>query len=149
MVFGRQLSRGRKSREALFRSLSQQMVVGGKVTTTKAKAKAVQGDLERLVTLAKQGTLAAQRKVSAILGNRRKLNEILFKNIGIVFAKKNGGYTRIISLPSRKGDNAPMATIEWSEKIIYEEPKKEVKAKKETKAKKEVKKEIKKEDKKK
>jgi large subunit ribosomal protein L17 len=65
MVFGRQLSRGRKSREALFRSLSQQMVVGGKVTTTKAKAKAVQGDLERLVTLAKQGVsdIGKQKKV--------------------------------------------------------------------------------------
>jgi large subunit ribosomal protein L17 len=119
-------------------------VVNGKVTTTKAKAKAMQRDAERLITLAKEGTLAAQRKVSAILGNRREITEIVFKKLAVAFAGKKGGYTRIISLPSRKGDNADMATIEWSEKISYEEPKKEEKPKKETKVKKTIKKEEKK-----
>lgn len=141
MVFGKKLSRGKKSREALLRSLSQQIVVNGKVTTTKAKAKAVQKDAERLITLAKEGTLAAQRKVSAILANRREITEIVFKKLAVAFEGKKGGYTRIISLPSRKGDNAEMATIEWSEKIDYTLPKKEEKVEKVSKAKKETKKE--------
>lgn len=146
MVFGKKLSRGRKSREALLRSLLQQIVVNGKVTTTKAKTKAMQRDADRLITLAKEGTLAAQRKVSAILGNKRKITEIVFKKIAPVFSGKKGGYTRIILLPGRKGDNAEMATIEWSEKVVYTEPKKEEKkeikkeTKKITKAKKEEKK---------
>ena len=141
MVFGKKLSRGRKSREALFRSLCKGLISNGKVLTTKAKAKAIIKDADRLVTLGKDGTISAKRKVSAILGNERKLTEIVFKKIVPAFSSKQGGYTRIIALPSREGDNAEMARIEWSEKIIFEEPKKEKKesmvksVKKETKTK--------------
>jgi len=124
MVFGRHLSRGRKGREALLRSLIKALVIHGEITTTKAKAKAVQKDAEKIVALAKDGSLAARRRVSAILGGDRKLIETVFGQIGKAFAGRAGGFTRIILLPRRKGDAAEMAEIEWSETIKREEPKK-------------------------
>lgn len=118
MVFGRHLSRGRKGREALLRALIKALVIHGEITTTKAKAKAVQPDAEKIVTLAKDGSLAARRRVSAILGGDRKLIETVFGQIGKAFAGRAGGFTRIILLPRRRGDAAEMAKIGWSEQIV-------------------------------
>jgi len=73
MVFGKKLSRGKKGREALLRSLVRAVVVSGKVVTTKAKAKAIVGQIDKIVTLAKKGTLDSRRRVLAYLGNDRRL----------------------------------------------------------------------------
>lgn len=131
MVFGRKLSRGRKSREALFRSLIRAIVLDGKIETTLAKAKAVRGQIDKIVTLAKKGTLATRRRALAFLGNDRATTDKLFKSVAKVFAQRSGGYTRIILLPSRRGDAAKMARIEWVEKVVEEKVEKvEKKAKK-------------------
>jgi len=145
-VFGRKLSRSRPAREALFASLTQSLIINGKIVTTRAKAKAVQGSVEKIVTLAKVGTLSARRKVTSKLDNARKPVDILFQKVVKAFPTKTSGYTRIISLPRRTGDNAQMVRMEWTEKIEYEvkkkpevkekgkkveeKPKKEVKSKK-------------------
>lgn len=140
MVFGRHLSRGRKGREALLRSLIKALVIHGEITTTKAKAKAVQKDAEKIVTLAKDGSLAARRRVSAILGGDRKLIETVFGQIGKAFLGRAGGFTRIILLPRRRGDAAEMAKIEWvdrvaeSEKVTANSTKNKTKTKTKTKA---------------
>ena len=123
MVFGRKLSRGRKAREALFRSLTQALIMRGSITTTKAKAKAIQGDVDKMITLSKKDSVSARRKVSAILGNNRALALIVFDKISKAFATRTSGFTRIILLPRRKGDFAEIARLEWSEKISLEEKK--------------------------
>jgi len=141
MVFGRKLSRGRKAREALFRSLTQALIMRGSITTTKAKAKAIQGDIDKMISLSKKDSVSARRKVSAILGNNRALAFTVFEKISKAFATRTSGFTKIILLPNRKGDNAEMARIEWSQKISLEEKKEEKKGeKKEEKPKAETKK---------
>lgn len=135
MVFGRKLSRGKKGREALFRSLCRAMVSEGKIVTTSAKAKAIRGQLDKLVTLAKEGTLATRRRALAYLANDRETTAKLFGPVAKAFAARKGGYTRIINLPPRMGDAAKMARIEWVEMVMVETPKAEPKkeAVKETK----------------
>ena len=142
-VFGRKLSRSRPAREALFATLAQSLIINGKIVTTRAKAKAVQGSVEKMVTLAKAGSLASRRKVMSKLDNARKPVDILFQKVVKAFPAKTSGFTRIVSLPRRVGDNAQMVRMEWTEKVEYEVKKKEVKAKKDD-VKKEVAKVIKK-----
>ncbi len=70
-VFGRKLSRSRPAREALFASLARAMILNGKIETTRAKAKAVLGFVEKMVTTAKKGGLSGQRRILADLDNKR------------------------------------------------------------------------------
>jgi large subunit ribosomal protein L17 len=116
-VFGRKLSRSRPAREALFAALVKAIVIEGKIVTTKAKGKAVIGEIEHMVTLAKKGGIPAQRLVLARLDNTRRVTEKLFGQIAKAFEKRSSGFTRMINLPRRKGDNAQMVRIEWTEKI--------------------------------
>jgi len=120
-VFGKKLSRSRPSREALFVSLARAMFLNGKIVTTRAKAKAVQGNLEKFVTLAKKGDLNARRRILASLDNSRDVVDILFRKVAPAFLARTSGYTRLVSLPRRKGDNAKMMRIEWTEKITNNE----------------------------
>ncbi len=155
-VFGRKLSRSRPAREALFASLTRSLILNGKIETTKAKAKAVIGSAEKMVTLAKKGGVTERRMVLARLDNKKDAVERLFGDIAKAFSDRNSGFLRIISLPRRRGDNAEMARLEWTEKVevtekIVEkkaEKKAETKAKKEPKTKAETKKTVKKEVKK-
>jgi len=132
-VFGRHLSRGRKAREALFRSLIRALVLNGKIVTTKAKAKAIVPLAESLVVSAKEGSIASRRRVLAALANDREVTDILFSRVAPAFTKRTGGFTKIILLPPRRGDAAEIVTLEWVEKIVIAEPKKEEKTKKEEK----------------
>lgn len=124
-VFGRKLSRSRPAREALFATLARALILNGKMVTTRAKAKAVQGYIENFVTLAKKGDLSRRRRILASLDNAQDALEFLYKNVVPAFSSRTSGYTRIISLPRRKGDNAQMVRMEWTDKIeeIKEEPK--------------------------
>ncbi len=122
-VFGRKLGRSRPAREALFASLSRAMFLNGKIVTTRAKAKAVQGDLERLVSLAKKGELSAQRKIMAYLDNSKDAFSALIYKVAPIFSSRTSGFTRLISLPRRKGDNSQMVRIEWTEKMSEDKKK--------------------------
>lgn len=115
-VFGKKLSRSRPAREALFSSLSRSLILSGKIITTKAKAKAVQGDIEGFVSLAKKGTLSARQSVLASLDNAKDATDFLFQKVVKMFAEKSSGFTRIINMPRRKGDNSEMARLEWTYK---------------------------------
>lgn len=102
----------------------------GKITTTKAKAKAIQGDVDKVISLAKEGSLSAQRRILSELANDRDSLEILFNKVAPAFKERTSGFTRIIMLPRRKGDNAEMVRIEWSQEIIDKKSKvKKAKAK--------------------
>lgn len=136
-VFGRYFSRSRKAREALFKSLMKALILHGKINTTLAKAKAIQPDVEKLVTLAKKDSTSKEREVASFLRADRALTEKLTKQIVPSFKERKGGFTRIIKLPVRKGDSAEMARIEWTDQIaINEQPKFKKETKTETKTKK-------------
>ncbi|HTK03434.1 MAG TPA: 50S ribosomal protein L17 [Alphaproteobacteria bacterium] len=114
-VFGRKLSRSRPAREALFSSLSRSMILTGKMTTTRAKAKAVVPDIEKLVTLSKKGDISSRRKALSMLDNAKDATVALFGKVATAFANRQSGFTRLTSLPRRKGDNAQQVRVEWTE----------------------------------
>lgn len=116
-IKGRKLSRGQGARRALFRSLIRALIVYGRIVTTKAKAKTVQKQVDKLVNLAKKDSVAKKRRVYAILGNDRRTSDYLFNKIAPIFKDRVGGYTRILYLPRRRGDAAEMARLEWVKEI--------------------------------
>lgn len=99
------------------------------IKTTLQKAKAVRPLVERLISLAKKNTLAAKRRAFEFLGDHKLVSE-LFKDIGPRFLKRQGGYTRIILLNKRRGDDAQLAILELTE-MKAKEVKKPKKAKEE------------------
>src|SRR5947208_10170445 len=124
LIRGRQLSRDTEHRIALRRNLCQSLFEHGKVRTTLPKAKEVQSMAERLITLARQNTLTARRRVISILRNRRLVDEEqeftgknvvqkLFDEVAPGFADRQGGYTRIIKLPEwRIGDGGDLVLLQ-------------------------------------
>jgi large subunit ribosomal protein L17 len=83
----------------------------GKITTTQARARRLRPVAERLITFAKRGDLHARREVLTVVTNKGVVHT-LFTEIGPRYAARDGGYTRITRIRSRKGDNAPLAVIE-------------------------------------
>lgn len=88
----------------------------GKITTTEAKAKKLRPYAERLVTFAKRGDLASRRRAIAKMTDR-DVTHALFDDIVRRYDNRDGGYTRIVKIGPRKGDNAPMAVIELVEEL--------------------------------
>lgn len=113
-VYGRKFKRDKNERKALFSGLISAMILNGRIETTEEKAKAIRGDLERLVTKAKKGESSKR-----LLQKDLKTFEIdkMINQIGPSFANRIGGYTRIIKTRERFNDNARMAIMEWTEQI--------------------------------
>lgn len=116
-IFGKKLSRDVGARRGLFLALTKALVESGKIITTKSKSKAVQSDIDKLINLTKENNLSAKKKVYSILGADRKIADRIFSEIAPLFSDKLSGFTRIVNLPQRKGDNAPMVSFEWSKKF--------------------------------
>jgi large subunit ribosomal protein L17 len=108
---GFKLGRLTQHRWALFRNLLVALFRHERITTTEAKAKAVRGLAEHMVTLAKRENLHARRQVLAMVPDAAVVGT-LFDTIAARFSDRNGGYTRIIKLRRRPGDNAPMVLLE-------------------------------------
>ncbi len=106
------LGRQRAPRRALFRQLAISLIDNGRITTTTAKAKALRPFIERLITRAR-GTksLAGQRQLLKVLDNHQAVTKLI-KTIAPQYAKRSGGYTRIIKLGRHRGDSSPVALIE-------------------------------------
>ena len=125
-VVGKRLGRDAAHRKALLRNLSDSLITHGSVTTTLAKAKYVRPYVEKLVTKAKKdSSFNGVKKVKAKLMTDAAIRK-LFSDVAKVFADRNGGYTRIIKLPERVGDNAKMARIEFVEDVKAKPKKKKV-----------------------
>lgn len=120
-VFGKKLSRERSSRELLFVGLVENLVLHGRIKTTKAKAKAIVGLIDRLVVIAKKGTLASKRQVLKRLKNNKDVSTVLWTDIAKTFANRPSGFTRIVPLVARKGDLADMVRLEWTDEVRKEE----------------------------
>ena len=124
LIRGRQLSRDTEHRTALRRNLCQSLFEHGKVRTTLPKAKEVQPMAEKLITLARQNTLNARRRVISIMRDRRLVDEEqeftgkkvvqkLFEEVAPNFTDRQGGYTRIIKLPEwRVGDGGSLVLLQ-------------------------------------
>ena len=106
-----QLGKPADQRRALLRSLATEVIRHGKITTTKVRAKAVQSEVERMITLAKNGSLASRRRAMGYLYDKQ-LVHALFEGVKDRYSDRNGGYTRILRTVRRRGDNAEMAIIE-------------------------------------
>ncbi|CAN5299041.1 50S ribosomal protein L17 [soil metagenome] len=128
-IAGFKLSRNSNSRKALFRSLIAALILNGKIETTKVKTKAIQGDIDKLFTLVVKDSLANRRLALSKLGNDTVSTDKLFGELKQLTKKRTSGFTRIINLPNRKGDNAPMARMEWTDILEEKKEKKEVKTK--------------------
>ena len=107
---GRKLQLAAGPRRALIRGQLTSLVLHEAITTTEAKAKEVAPRFERLVTYAKRGTLAGSRALRRELLTEASAQKML-QELAPAFASRQGGYTRIIKLGNRRGDNAPMARL--------------------------------------
>jgi large subunit ribosomal protein L17 len=108
---GRKLSREAGPRRALIRGLMTSLTLYEKITTTEAKAKELVPHFDRLITRAKRATLADKRLIHAELLTEGAARKMLVE-LAPAFAERNGGYTRIIKLENRMGDNAPMVLLQ-------------------------------------
>ncbi len=115
-VKGKKLSRTSSQRKALFKGLINALVIHGEIKTTESKAKAVRGLVDKLITKGKKGTLHSRRLIAAFLQNKLAVNRIV-DELGPLFAKRSGGFSRITRLGTRRGDNAMMVKLELVEKV--------------------------------
>lgn len=126
-----QLNRFTSWRKATLISLTKSLLIHQSIRTTVHKAYAVKPLIEKLISLAKENTIAAKRRAFKILGDHR-LVSLLFNDIAQRFGNKIGGYTRILKLGQRRGDNAQLAILELVE--IKKKERKKPKKEKEVKA---------------
>lgn len=106
-----QLGKPADQRRALLRSLTTELIRNGRIVTTKARAKAVRSEADRMITLAKDGSLSARRRALGYLYDKQ-LVHALFDQAESRYGDRNGGYTRVLRTINRRGDNAEMAIIE-------------------------------------
>ncbi len=98
------------------RQLLSSLILHGKITTTEARAKLLKREIERFISRSKKLDLVARRRVLALLPEKEAAKKF-WEQIIPQFKKREGGYVRVIKLPNRRGDNAPMARIEFVEEI--------------------------------
>jgi large subunit ribosomal protein L17 len=108
---GPRLGGSSSHQKALLANLATSLFEHGRIKTTEPKARALRPYAEKLITHAKKGTLHNRREVLKKIRDKDVVHA-LFEEIGPFYADRNGGYTRIIKVEARKGDNAPMAVIE-------------------------------------
>jgi large subunit ribosomal protein L17 len=153
-IFGRQFSRDTNQRKSLFKSLISSLILDESIKTTVEKAKAIKGDADKIISMAKRGNeKLAHQLLQRSLG-KVEIEKVI-KDLAPRFSGRTSGYTRIIKLGRRFSDNAPMAIMEWvikkveSEKLKVKSDIKELpEGKKKLKEEKKEAKTIKKEDKK-
>lgn len=116
-IAGRHLGRNTAQRKALFSNLVRELYLHERITTTEAKARAIRADAEKLITKAKHGLkddgnrVHAQRQVVSYVHDKTVAKKV-FDELAPRFVDRNGGYTRMIKLGKRRGDNADMVILE-------------------------------------
>lgn len=108
---GRKLNRSSSHRRAMFRNMATSLLQHERIQTTDAKAKEVRRVAERLITIAKRGGLANRRLAHRTVRDQEVLAK-LFEEIGPRYSERPGGYTRILKMGHRRGDNASLSLIE-------------------------------------
>ena len=113
----RKLGKPTDQRMAMLRQQVTDFLDNGKMETTLARAKEIKPLAEKMITLGKKSDLAAYRQAMSFI-TREDVCKKLFKEIAPSYAERNGGYTRILKMGFRVGDNAPMAYMELTEKAV-------------------------------
>lgn len=107
----RKLGRSSSHRDLMLRNMATSLLENGKIKTTETRAKEVQKQVEKMISLGKKGDLHSKRQALSYLTSETVVKN-LFDEIAPKYQERNGGYTRIIKLGPRRGDGAPMAIIE-------------------------------------
>ncbi len=140
---GNHLGRTASHKKALMRNMAAQVIEHKEINTTLAKAKELRKYVERMITYGKRGSVHHRRLAFRFLQNKEAV-KTLFEEIAPAFEERNGGYTRIIKLGNRKGDNAEMSIIQLvGFETLSEEKKTKEKKEKQTKKTEEPKEEVK------
>ena len=109
---------------AMKKSLVQALFTNDRIKTTETRAKAIRPDVDRIITWATRGDIHSRRLAIAKLGDKELVREVFEKVAQGMWADRNGGYTRIMKLGNRKGDNAPIVIIELvTEPVAKKAPK--------------------------
>lgn len=111
---GRRLGRNSSHRKAMLRNMVTSLLDHEKITTTDARAKEVRKLAEKMITLGKKGDLHARRQALSVVQDKNVVAK-LFDRLAPRYAERNGGYTRIMKVGNRAGDNAPVSIIEFVE----------------------------------
>src|SRR3954453_2491572 len=117
---GPRLGGGPAQEKALLANLATSLFEHGRIRTTEAKAKRLRPYAEKLITFAKKGDQHSRRQVMTVIRDK-SIVHTLFTEIGPRFANRPGGYTRIVKIGPRSGDNAPMAVIELVEALTVQQ----------------------------
>ncbi|MCI8568824.1 MAG: 50S ribosomal protein L17 [Bacilli bacterium] len=126
----RKLGRDNKHRRSMLATMTKQVVENESITTTETRAKEVRKFVDKMITYGKKGDLVSRRKALAFLHNDKKTVEKIFNDLAKRYENRNGGYTQILKLTERRGDDALMVIL----KLVTEtKPEKETKEKKSTK----------------
>ena len=113
----RKLNRTASHRKAMFANMAASLITHEQIVTTLPKAKELKPIMDKLVTLAKKGDLAARRRAISKIRDKDAVRK-LFDVMGERYAERNGGYTRVLKAGFRHGDNAPMAVIELVDRNV-------------------------------
>ncbi len=108
----RKLGVDTKHRRSMLANLTKDLIMNGKIVTTETRAKEVRKFADKMITYGKKADLISRRKALAFLQNDTVAVKKLFEELAPKYATRNGGYTRILKLDERVGDNALMAVIE-------------------------------------
>ena len=111
-IKNKKLNKTTSHRKAMFMNMSNSLIKHEQITTTLSKAKELRRFVEKIVTLGKKGDLLSRRKTVSILQDK-KISKKVFNVLADRYKNRGGGYTRIIKLGNRFGDNAPTAVIEF------------------------------------
>ena len=139
----RKLGRDNKHRRSMLATMTKQVVMNESITTTDTRAKEVRKFVEKMITYGKKGDLVSRRKALAFLHNDKAAVDKIFNDLAVRYKDRNGGYTQILKVGERRGDNSLMSIIRLVEdaKPAKKEEKKEDKKDKKEKKDKKVKKE--------
>ena len=108
----RKLSRESRIRRSMLAGITKDVIMNEGVTTTEARAKEVRKFVDKMITYGKDGSLVARRKALAFLHNDKKVVNKVFNELAPRYVERKGGYTRIIKLTERKGDDALTVRLE-------------------------------------
>ena len=112
----RKLGRTNKHRRSMLANLTRDVIMNEKIQTTETRAKEVRKFVDKLITYGKDGSLVARRKALEFWQNDNTAVKKVFEDLAVRYEKRNGGYTRIIKLDERRGDDALVVSLELVEK---------------------------------
>ena len=124
----RKLGRDNKHRRSMLATLTKQVVINESITTTDTRAKEVRKFVDKMITYGKNGDLVSRRKALAFLHNDKKVVDKIFNDLAKRYENRNGGYTQILKLDERRGDNALMVILKLVDETKPVEEKKEKKS---------------------